>query len=215
MRTHLLAVAALLSAGCSAQGTDNIQASAPASATTCRTINRGVEFRTYFPGTHRYVYVSAATIRGMAPSVLVIIDKNYDNAAGPQPAPPDHDTTAWWTDRSRTFSFSTDKITATFETRFTVGSVVDRVFSSSSPPEFTVPIRGLTPVGSHFEGQGSSNTNTYAYEMRVDFPLNTADNFDLILPSVTYDGVTVTPPPLHFVRNDDDPLESDIKCGPG
>lgn len=211
MRYHLLAAAVLLSAGGYAQD-HGTPASPAAGVTTCRAINRGVEYRTYFPDGRRYVYVSAVTLRGMQPSVLIIIDKNYVSPPGPKPKPADQDTIAWWIDRTQPFSFSTDNIRATYEKQFSIGSMVNSVFSSSPPTAFTVPIGDLDPAGSHFEGTGNEDPNTYAFQLRVDYPLNTADKFDITLPTVSFEGVTVTTPPLHFTRNGDDPLESDIKC---
>ena len=208
-----VAAAALLSASAFAQTAGQPPpASAAPGVTTCRTIHNGVEYRAYFPDRSRYVYVRAATLRGMDPSVLVIIDKNYDSPPGAAAGSVNPQITDWWIDRTQPFRFSTDTIKAFYEKHFSIGSMFSSIFSARPPQEFTVPIRGLRPAGTRFEGTGSGNTNTYAFEMRVDFPSETSDEFGLSLPAVTFGGVTVTPPVLHFTRSPDDSLESTIKC---
>lgn len=185
-------------------------AAAPAGTTTCQSTVGGIEYRAYYPDRHRFVYISATTLRGVQPSILFIIDKNYDS---PEEAPAvDPAVTAWWINRSRPFSFSTNKIKTTYDTRFSFEDLFSHVFGSTPPKEVTVTILGLTKRNGHFEGTGNTNTNAYAFELRVDLPLTTGESFDVTLPTVTYDGVTVTPPVLHFQRSDDDQLESTVKC---
>lgn len=208
-----LAAGALLSTASLAQGADKVADQArPAGTTSCRTTRQGVEFRAYLPDGRRYIYISASPLRGLRPSVLVIVDKNYDMPQETRPGPADKALSDWWIDRTHPFVFSADKIKAAYDKQFSVGGMFGSIFSSNPPGRFSVPIPGLTAAGGRFEGTGSGDANSYAFEIRIDFPANTDDDFSLTLPSATFDGVTVTPHVLHFTRSEDDSLESHVKC---
>ncbi len=170
------------------------------SGTRCVAIDHGVEYRAYLPDGKRYVYVDVRVLSGIEPSVFVIIDKNYDSN---DTVPVKNDPyAAWWIDRSHPMGFSTDRI----KVRWPDDSTWQTVTGWLSGPDWqktvqTIP--GLEAAGKGFIGTGSNNANTYAFQTRIDMPGFNSDEFDVTLPAVTFDGVTVAPPMVHFQRTDD------------
>jgi len=178
-------------------GTTGAQAQA---STRCVAVKDGVEYRAYLPDGRRYVYVAVKALSGIYPSVFVMIDKNYD-VSGTAPVK-DDPYAAWWIDRSKPMSFSTDKVKVRWKDE-TGWSAVTSWVSDPDWIEVAQPIRGLEPDGKSFKGTGSTDTNTYAFQTRVDMQGFRGDTFDVAIPSVTLDGVTVSPPIVQFERGDD------------
>lgn len=167
--------------------------------TRCEAIQNGVEYRAFLPDGKRYVYVTAKALTGIFPSIFVMVDKNYIES-GPRPAK-DDPYTAWWIDRSKPMTFSTDKVRIRWKDSGTLQTLTGWL-SEPDWVEISQPIRGLEPDGNRFKGAGSSDTNTFTFQTRMEMPGFSGDEFDIILPSVTYDGATVTPPVVHFLRED-------------
>lgn len=174
--------------------------SAPAApaATRCVAVEGGVEYRAYLPDQKRYVYVQVKTLSGFYPSVFVTVDKNYD--ADKAKIAANDPYYAWWIDRSKPMSFSTDQVAIRWQDESGWSSVTSWI---SSPDWVTVkqPIRGLEPSGSAFTGTGSSDTNTFAFHTRLELGALSGDTFEAALPTVSYDGVTLSPPVVHFERD--------------
>lgn len=168
-------------------------------ATRCEVAQNGVEYRAFLPDGKRYVYVTAKALTGIYPSIFVMMDKNYTEN-GPRPAK-DDPYTAWWIDRSKPMTFSTDKIRIRWKDSGTFHALTGWL-TEPDWVEVSQPIRGLDPDGSGFKGLGSSDTNTFAFQTRMEMPGFTGDEFEVILPSVSFDGATVTPPVVHFQRED-------------
>ncbi len=175
------------------------QAAEPPSAPRCEALPNGVEYRTYLPDAKRYLYVSVKAMTGVYPSIFVMVDKNYETsgAATGKNSP----YTAWWLDRSKPMSFSADKIRIRWKDEGTF-HVITQFVSDPDWAEIAQPIRGLEPDGTRFKGAGTSDTNSYAFQTRLEMQGFTGDSFEVILPSVTFDGVTVTPPVVTFERQD-------------
>jgi hypothetical protein len=167
--------------------------------TRCETTQSGVEYRAFLPDGKRYVYVTAKALSGVFPSIFVMVDKNYIEA-GQRPAK-DDPYTAWWTDRSKPMTFSTDKVRIRWKDSGTIHALTSWL-SEPDWVEISQPIRGLGADGNRFTGAGSSDINTFAFQTRMEMPGFSGDEFDVILPSVSYDGATVTPPVVHFQRED-------------
>lgn len=217
--------ALLLLSGC-AQNTEYYQPSiAPQTTgtyTRCQILNGGIQFSSYLPDKNRYLYLSLRAQVGAPTAVFMIIDKNYDNlpkapppasSSGAAPAapateigsrPPTNPTTVWWLDRTRPMAFSTDQLKGSWHEDSGLGAIANLVVAGKTV-EATEEIRGLTKHGKHFEGQGSSDANTFAFQTRLDLFGFTGDEFDVTAPAITYDGTTLVPPLIHFKRlNTDD-----------
>lgn len=166
----------------------------------CVAVMHGVEYRSYLPDTKRYIYVSVKVLSGSQPSVFVVVDKNYDTA-GRVPVKNDP-YNAWWIDRSHPMLFSTDRIKARWPDDGTWQTMTGWL-SAPDWVETTHLIPGLQQSGPSFVGTGSNDSNTYAFQMRVEMRGFDGDEFDVTLPAVTFDGVTIAPPVVHFQRSDD------------
>ena len=169
--------------------------------TKCVLLHDGIEYRAFLPDNKRFVYVDVKVLPGAFPSVFVIIDKNYEapsvKLAANSPWNP------WWIDRSRPMAFSTDRVRIRWTESHTFDFVIDW-FAENSPKEFSQTIRGLQKVGDHFEGTGAADTNTFAFQSRIEMSGFVGDYFEVAVPTVSYEGVTVTPPIVHFERQDKD-----------
>lgn len=172
---------------------------AAASNLRCEPTEGGVEYRAYLPDQKRYIYVAVKALSGYVPSIFVTIDKNYDAVPG-KPGK-DDPLNAWWIDRSKPMTFSSDKIAIRWPKSGTWTSLTSWI-SSPDWKELAQPIRGLAPEGGRFVGAGSPDANTFAFETRVELTDFNTDAFEVAPPAVTYDGVTVTPPVVHFDRED-------------
>lgn len=167
--------------------------------TKCVVLPDGVEYRTFLPDNTRFVYVDVKVLPGVFPSIFVIIDKNFDTpgakfeASGP--------LNQWWIDRSRPMTFSTNRVRIRWEEHHTFDFVIDW-FTDNSPQEFAQTIRGVEKAGDHFEGSGATDTNSFAFQSRIEMSGFTGDYFEVMVPTVSYEGVTVTPPIVHFERQD-------------
>ncbi len=179
-------------------GTTGLQAQAP-STQRCTAVKNGVEYRAYLPDAKRYIYVSVKALSGVNPSVFVMIDKSYESAAA-KPVK-DDPYAAWWIDRSKPMRFSTDLVKVRWQDEGGWRAVTGWL-SGPNWIEVDQPIRGLEPDGKNFTGAGAADTNTYAFQTRVEMPDFRGDAFDVTLPSVTFEGVTVSPPAVHFERTD-------------
>ena len=154
----------------------------------CIASDHGVEFRTYFPDHKRYVFISVIAVSGLTPSLYVIADKNFrgDQAGKAE--------TSWWLDRSQPFGFSTDKVDVSWEDEGHLSQALHSVAASDG----------------RFLGQPITDPNRYAFQTEFRLSGFSGDSFDVKLPSVSFDGVTVSPPPVHFVRQGDDAAA--VKC---
>lgn len=170
-------------------------------ATQCVPLHDGVEYRAFFPDGRRFVYVDVKVLPGVFPSVFVIADKNFE-APGVKLAA-NNPLNQWWIDRSRPFAFTADMVRIRWEEHHTFDFVTDW-FSDNSPKEFKQSIRGVTKIGDHFEGNGALDTNTFAFQSRLEMNGFIGDYFEVSVPAVTFDGITVTPPIVHFERDDKD-----------
>lgn len=172
-----------------------VSAAALADATNCEPLHDGIEYRAFLPDQNRYVYLDVKIQPGVFPSVFVIADKNYlsgDRANDP--------ANKWWLDRTRPMLFSSDKITVSWERRGGIYAV-GGWFGDPDPNTIEQPIRGLTKGPGGFSGTGSRDTNSFAFQTRLEMPGFTGDAFDITLPSVKLDGTTVTPPVVHVLRD--------------
>ncbi len=166
----------------------------------CATVTNGVEYRAYLPDGKRYVFVSVKALSGIYPSVFVMIDKSYETS-GTKPLK-DNPFAAWWTDRSKPMRFSSDTVKVRWPDD--VGwHAMTGWLTGPDWVEVNEPIRGLEPDGKGFKGNGSDDANTYAFQTRVELQGYRGDAFDVTVPSVTFEGVTVAPPVVHFERTDD------------
>ena len=178
-----------------------ITATVPSSAapsTQCVALNDGVEYRAFLPDKRRFVYIAVKVLPGVFPSVFVIIDKNYVSANGKiNTADPVYQ---WWIDRSKPMAFSADKVRIRWQEGGT-WTYVTNWFETPAPTEFSQQFRGLDAVNGHFEGTGSADTNTFTFQTRIEMSGFSGDMFEVKLPDVSFDGVTVTPPIVHFDRD--------------
>jgi hypothetical protein len=172
----------------------------PAGATTqCVALHDGVEYRAFLPDGKRFVYVDVKVLGGVYPSVFVIVDKNYEAPAVKLAA--NDPLNRWWIDRSRPFAFSSNVVRIRWRESHTFDFVTD-LFSENGPKEIAQTIRGIDKDGDHFSGSGASDTNTFAFQTRLEMTGFNADYFEISVPSITYEGVTVTPPVIKFERED-------------
>ncbi len=166
-----------------------------ADPTRCEPLHDGIEYRAFLPDQNRYVYVDVKIQPGVFPSVFVIADKNYVSGNGANDA-----ANIWWLDRTRPMLFSTDTVTIRWQREGGLYAV-SGWFGDPDPNEVEQPIRGLTKGASGFTGTGSHDTNSFAFQTRLEMPGFTGDTFDVTLPSVRLDGTTVTPPVVHVLRD--------------
>ncbi len=172
-----------------------LSAAALADATRCEALPDGVEYRAFLPDQNRYVYVDIKIQPGVFPSLFVIVDKNYLTGAGAKdPA------NLWWLDRARPMLFSSDKVKISWERESGIYAVAGW-FVDPDPNAVEQTIRGLTKAPGGFSGTGSGDTNSFAFQTRLEMPGFTGDAFDVTLPSVSLDGATVSPPVSHFRRD--------------
>jgi hypothetical protein len=183
---HLLAVvaAALLFGGCTPDITYFQPSATSGGLGQCDAVNHGIDFRAYLPDKRRYVFVSVIALSGTRPSVAIVVDKNYDGDRHIKSLADKKQLADWWIDRSRPFLFSTDRIDVTWEDGGRTSQIIP----------------GLVARSGHFEGTGNDNVNSYAFYIEVPLPGFDADEFDVAVPAVSFDGVTVTPPLVHFTR---------------
>lgn len=165
----------------------------------CEMIDGGVEYRAYLADQKRYVYVSVRTLSGYTPSVIVVADKNYE--AGKAKITAGDPLVNWWLDRSRPMRFSTNQVVVHWKNTGTLNTVASWIITPDTN-EVKQPIRGLEPDGTGFSGMGSVDTNAFAFQTRLEMPDFNSDSFDVSVPEVSFDGVTVTPPVIHFTRDD-------------
>lgn len=199
--TLLLAgMAALLASASSAQ------AAAPQLA-RCEASDSGIEFRSYYPDKQRFLFVSVKMLKGTHPSVFVMIDKNFD-AKNVDLSKKNDPLVTWWLDRSRPMTFSSDKIKIGWMQNGT-WHFITNLFTSDSPSFSAQPIRGLQPQGDHFEGIGNADNNIFAFQTRMELPDYDGEELSVFVPAVTYEGVTIAPPEVHFTDTDDAPT---AKC---
>ena len=174
--------------------------SAAQSATQCVALPDGVEYRAYLPDHKRFVYVDVKVIPFVFPSVIVIVDKNYD-AARVKIAAGDP-LNRWSIDRSRPMTFSADRFHITWKESGTLSFATDWL-SPPDPTEVWQTIRGLEPAGpGRFSGNGADDSNTFAFQSSVEMLHISASEFEVAVPAVNFDGTTVTPPVTHFERDE-------------
>lgn len=188
---RLLAKGSLVAAGLLA-----VSAPGWAEAPHCELLHDGIEYRAFLPDQNRYLYVDVKVLPGLYPSVFVIVDKNYLN-----PASAGDPVNRWWIDRSKPMQFSSDSVKLAWQASGTWTTMTSWI-SSPDATEIAQPFRGLTKTASGFTGTGSQNTNAFAFETRLEASGFNGDEFAVMIPSVTYDGVTLTAPIVHFTRED-------------
>ena len=198
----VLCCAAVLAAGPAAA-----QATTAQQAARCEANGDSIEYRSYLPDHRRFVFVTVKVLRGVHPSVFVIIDKNFE-PAGVDVTNKSDPIVAWWLDRSRPMTFSTDTIKVTWKS----GGVWNTIMGWIGSDEEDVvrqPLRGIAAQGGQFVGKGTSDTNSFAFQSRIELSDFSGDELAVFVPAVTFDGVTVAPPPVHFTGTDEMP---DVKC---
>lgn len=166
--------------------------------TQCVPLHDGVEYRAYLPDDKRFIYVDIKVLAGVYPSVFLIADKNYETA--PVQIASNDPMNRWWVDRSRPFQFSRNTLRVRWKEGHTFDFVTD-LFSESDPKEIVQPIRFLDKQGDHFAGTGDTDTNTFAFQTRLEMTGFEDSYFEVAAPAVTFDGVTVTPPIAKFERD--------------
>lgn len=178
-------VAAVAIGGC-ARPVNYFQATAPSTGigTQCEAANGSLRFAADYPDHKRYLFMQVTALPGVPPTLIVVIDKNYHIGLEKQA---DAKLNAWWIDRRVPFMFSADNISVGWD-------------DGENGTRYT--IKGLDPSGKTFEGRPSSNVNDYAFV--IEFPLTefSGDTFDVTLPAVTFEGITVAPPPVRFSRSE-------------
>jgi len=175
--------------------------------TRCESTGDSIEYRSYLPDQRRYLFVSIKVLHGVQPSVFVIIDKNFDSK-GVDLSKTADPIILWWLDRTRPFVFSSDKIKVTW----VAGGVWNTItgwIGTADVAAVTQPIRGLELENGRLEGTGTRDTNSYAYQSRIELPDFSGDELAVAVPAVSYDGITVAPPPVHFTNTDETPS---VKC---
>lgn len=201
--TALLGAALLTSA---ASGADQAPPAQPTHFSRCEASGNGVEYRTYLPDGQRFVFISVRVLKGIHPSVFVFFDKNFEGKANLlNKSDP---LVSWWLDRSRPMEFSADKIRIGWR-EHGVWHWMTSLVSSDNEEGLAQAIRGLSPVGDHFEGMGSNDNNTFAFQSRIEMQDFDGDEFSVFVPAVSYDGVTVAVPEVHFTETDETPV---VKC---
>lgn len=165
----------------------------------CVPLHDGVEYRAFLPDLQRFVYVDIKVLPGVYPSIFVIADKNFVAPRGKLAV--SDPLNQWWIDRSRPMTFSADKVRIRWKESHTFDFVTD-LFSDNSPKELSQVIRGLDKIGDHYEGNGATDTNSFAFQSRIEMSGFTGDLFEVSVPAVTFDGATVTPPIIKFERDD-------------
>lgn len=168
---------------------------AKAEAPRCETLPDGVEYRAFLPDGNRFLYAAVKALPGYFPSIFIIVDKNYVKSGGPKDP-----VNRWWLDRARPMAFASDmvKIDWTEKSAFyAVGSW----FSGPSGGAVSQSFRGLVKTAQGYAGTGSGDTNSFAFQTRIEMPGFEGDSFTVHLPAVTFDGVTLTPPPVLFTRD--------------
>jgi hypothetical protein len=168
-------------------------------AAVCETVRDGVEYRAFLPDQRRFLYVSVKLLPGAFPTVFLIVDKNFQGKAAPKNDP----MVAWWLDRKRPLRFSGDKVRIAWQDKGSFHFITG-LFSAPATAEIIQAIPGLERQGNHFEGAGNDDTNVFAFQLRFGMPGFDASEFDVYVPAVSFDGVTVAPPPIHFNREDAD-----------
>jgi len=167
-------------------------AQARADTPRCEALPGGVEYRAFLPDQNRYLYIAVKALPGVFPSLFVIVDKNY--LAGGDKA------NAWWLDRSRPMLFSTDTVRISWKKTGTWTSMTSWL---REPETLSLeqPMRGLVKTADGFAGTGTHDNNAFAFQIRMEMEGFEGDGFDVALPAVRYDGVTLTPPKVHFSRD--------------
>jgi hypothetical protein len=169
------------------------------SATQCVALPDGVEYRSYLPDHKRFVYIAVKVIPNTFPSIYVIVDKSYDAPRGKVVV--GDPSNQWAIDRSRPMIFSSDKVRVAWKYSGTFDFATDWL-SAPDPTDVVQTIRGLEPAErSRFQGYGASDANSFAFQTSLAMLHIPADEFDVTVPAVSYDGATATLPVIHFVRD--------------
>jgi len=192
--------AAALAAGMSPAPAESTMAP---QATRCEANGDSIEYRSYLPDQRRYLFVIVKVLHGAQPSVFVIIDKNFESA-GVDVTKNTDPLVAWWLDRSRPMTFSTDKIQVTWKSGGVWNTIMGWI-GSGRQSAVTQPLRGLTAEDGHFAGKGMPDTNSFAFQSRIELPDFSGDELAVTVPAVSFDGVTVAAPPVHFTDTDETP----------
>jgi hypothetical protein len=204
IKVGILGVCAACAAICGAVGA---RAQSPPPTLRCEAVVSGIEYRAFLPDQKRYIYVAVKVLPGFHPSVFVMIDKNYDakisKVASADPL------NVWWLDRSKPMFFSTDKVKVRWTDRSAWSAVTSWMVTPNST-DAVQAIRGIDPDGARFSGLGSTDSNSYAFQTRIELPGFSGDSFEVTVPSVSFDGVTLTPPVVKFERGDGNNF--DVKC---
>jgi len=165
----------------------------------CEMVRDGVEYRAFLPDGRRFVYISVKMLPGAMPAVFLVVDKNYLG----KPAQGDP-ILAWWLDRKQPMRFSSDKLKISWKDEGSFHFITG-LFSSDDTVAISDTIPGLARQGDHFEGAGNDDNNVFAFQLSFEMPGFRGDDFDVSVPAVSYDGVTLAPPPIHFTLGDDGP----------
>lgn len=176
-----------------------LSASPSRAATQCVALHDGVEYRAFLPDGKRFVYIDVKVLGGVYPSVFVIFDKNYETPVVKLAA--NDPLNRWWIDRSRPFAFSSNLVRIRWQENHTFDFVTD-LFSEHGPQEISQQIRALEKDGDHFTGSGATDTNTFAFQTRLEMTGFAGDYFEVAVPALTYEGATVTPPVIKFERDE-------------
>jgi len=202
----LMAGAAAFLAGASCVQAAGVAAATP-QFTRCEASENSIEYRSEYPDGQRFLFVTVKVLKGVHPSIFVFIDKNFVGK-GVDLSKKTDPLVAWWLDRSRPMSFSADKIKIGWM-HHGAFHFITGLFTSDDPSIAAQSIRGLVRVGDHFEGAGNSDNNNFAFQSRLELPDYEDDELSVFVPAVTYDGVTVAAPEIHFTNTDEAPA---AKC---
>lgn len=160
----------------------------------CVPLPDGIELRSFLPDRNRYLYADIKPLSGVVPAVVVIFDKNY---LSPSP-----EADRWWLDRTRLFSFSDDKIRLRWSK---TGTWTDMTSWIATPDQRAQEqtLGGLTKTMAGFAGTGTHDTNRFAFQARIEADGFDGDRFEISLPALRYDGVSLSPPVVEAVRGAD------------
>lgn len=159
---------------------------------TCDNVDRGITFDAYLPDQERFISVTTFVPADTPMRLLVMIDKFYDPGGHgywterqrKEIESRDARLEAWRRDRTKPYSFSSNRIEFNWE--------------NGGHLSYTIP--SLTSHGDHFEGTGNGDSNSSAFYLEPHLTGFRGDWFDVQFPSMSYDGVTVTPSRTRFAR---------------
>jgi hypothetical protein len=164
---------------------------------TCDTVNRGIQFTAEPDGDFRVVYIATFVSADSPPNLIVMIGRQARPSGGGYWTQSQKRAIeelqargeAWLNDRSRPYIFSSNEIELSWK-----------------GGERSFPIPDLIRVGDHFVGT-EGKRGEWPFYLKPALEGFSGNSFDLVLPSITYDNMTVKTAPVHFVRTNETVLQ--------